>query len=552
MEIEKINEISTNNQLKNEKIAENSTMVPTIVPSPLPPLPPLPPPMNVKKLLKKRVTLIERENIDWECAFRVRTSSSNSVFFVDFPFLNENNLNNNNNNNNNNNSNSNNNNNKEENIENNLNENLNNNNNKNEYNDKKETETIVIKGTSTILQEVFGNMLYKDLQIISPSFKILQIGDRIPFYSMQRMMKEKSNSFDGSLNRVKKELNRPFIIAMEYFNDIFEISQLHPNLIGYTNWKNIFLNEKILFEIAKIISADLIINNWDRVPVLWDNLGNPSNLLFQFSFLNNTNNNINNANNNVNNIINNINNNNIKNNNINNENLNQDKNSINNNNKNDDKNFPKIDINSIKIIAIDQAITPIVNEKQYQIYQDKIVKMIDQLINQKEENLFEEESPSQKFRNFIQLLHENDIGIEGMISFRFALIRALLQTLLSLNYSENVFINNENNLNNNNNNNNNNNYNNLNNNLNDNKINVKDNVNINLNNNNNEDIINLNNNLINKKEIELKNQKLENIYEKIKKICIRDWQKVFENGLKMVNIPFVLQNLQQYLNIKMN
>lgn len=35
--------------------------------------------------------------------------------------------------------------------------------------------------------------------------------------------------------------------------------------------------------LAKITTYDVVINNWDRIPIVWDNKGNPENILFTTS-----------------------------------------------------------------------------------------------------------------------------------------------------------------------------------------------------------------------------------------------------------------------------
>ena len=310
----------------------------------------------------------------------------------------------------------------------------------------KETETVVVKGTTTVVQEIFANLLYKELKINSPRFKIIQFTEGNQFYYMQRVLEERVAKSGGSKFKVQREINRPFIIVMEYFENIQDFYQMHPQLISEANYKSIINSPELLFEICKIIVADVIINNWDRLPIIWDNDGNAGNLLFQFT-----------------------------------------------------KTNSNIDPKRVKILAIDQAITPITNEKQYKMYQNKIIKLVEDLISPKHT----EGSPSSKYRSFIEMIHQVDIGEEGLDNFKIAMIKATLHILDVLQYSESDQAKEEE----------------------EKRREGKEGG--------AEGVFNS----------KLSNIIIENVYKKVESICISDWEKVFETGLKSVHIPFILSNL---------
>ena len=461
-----------NSNNKNEERGREPPPPPPFIPAP-PPLPPLspphvedeeeipplpssllpPPPFSgflVHQKQQQRGKIINAQKIEWNNVQAVRSSDAGSVFFVDIlmspsPPIEYNNDKNDNKN------------------DKYIDKNIDNNDIKNENKDKEDIETIVkeeevkeevvedietivVKGSSTVVQEMFGNMLYKELRIPSPTIKLIQFSDGAPYHTMIRKIKEVSDPENGSLIKVERELNRPFILAMEYFPLLKDFYHLHPSLIGPSNCKKLFQSEKILRQLGKIIAADVIINNWDRLPIIWDNDGNATNLLYQFAYLP------------------------------------LDLNLLNDNNQLE---FREIDVNNVKIISIDQAISPIINPNQYLLYQKRIERMIDHLVKEG----YEEESPSGRFRKFILDIHSFDIGEEGMEGFRIAMIEGVLEiaSMLEVEPARGMG---------------------------DGEVKVI--------------------------------RRLKGVFDRLSGMCKEDKEKVFENGMRMVSLSFIMDNLSIY------
>lgn len=139
---------------------------------------------------------------------------------------------------------------------------------------------VVVKGTSTLVQEIFALELANALKINVPRYYIVNFTQRA-FREIQYNLRSKVGA-RGCV--VEKELNRPFLLVMEQINgkSIFELATENgkePEQIKQTI-SNYFGNSKYLKQIGKILLLDVLLNNLDRMPLIWDNEGNLENLLF--------------------------------------------------------------------------------------------------------------------------------------------------------------------------------------------------------------------------------------------------------------------------------
>ena len=75
-------------------------------------------------------------------------------------------------------------------------------------------------------------------------------------------------------------MDRPFILIEEYIPAV-TLHNMGSNRadrcfnVAYPDASNRLIN------IGKIIAADIVLNNPDRMPMIWDNHGNSTNLLFE-------------------------------------------------------------------------------------------------------------------------------------------------------------------------------------------------------------------------------------------------------------------------------
>ena len=79
---------------------------------------------------------------------------------------------------------------------------------------------------------------------------------------------------------IRLNLDRPFIELQEYVPGIklSEMGKFRAERCFSTNYPDA---SRRLINIGKIISGDLLLNNPDRFPLIWDNEGNHTNMLFE-------------------------------------------------------------------------------------------------------------------------------------------------------------------------------------------------------------------------------------------------------------------------------
>ena len=137
---------------------------------------------------------------------------------------------------------------------------------------------VVVKGTSTVVQEIFAFELAFLLDIKAPRYYIVNFTQR-EFRQIQHNL---ANKVGVRAGKITKELNRPFLIIMERVPamDIFRIVRTNgPDKVAETV-ADYMSNEHVLVEIGRIMILDVLLNNFDRFPLIWDNAGNLENVLF--------------------------------------------------------------------------------------------------------------------------------------------------------------------------------------------------------------------------------------------------------------------------------
>ena len=233
---------------------------------------------------------------------------------------------------------------------------------------------VVVKGSSTVAQEVFAYEMCKTLGIPAPQYFIAEHTQK-----QWTVIKSKLARLVGptALIKVQRELNRPFIIVMEQvrggdlfslINDGMRVASDDPNdrQRVYTSViEKILLSDDNLHQMGAIMSMDVLLNNWDRLPLIWSNDGNLSNFLFMSR-----------------------------------------------------------STGGYEICAIDQAIFPVSRKvlANYEQYMGKVKSLIDSLLV---ESLIEPGSPIAKVRDSIFLWTNFDIGQAGMLALRHGLLIGL-------------------------------------------------------------------------------------------------------------------------------
>jgi len=218
---------------------------------------------------------------------------------------------------------------------------------------------LVVKGCTTIGEEMFASHLAKRLNISVPRTRVLEYKD-----SEWKRLKSKIFQLaesEGDLLKFKKELNRPVLLVMEYVHGI-DFEHLGDNASNFFGGDN---GKQRLQEVGRIISLDILTNNWDRLPVVWDNEGNLGNLFIQMG-------------------------------------------------KDDGK-----------VVGIDQGITCIhltVNKAGYEKYVARVIALIETIVNKPTE-----ESPQLKrVRDLIQLFTGFDITEKGSVEIQKGVMQTMI------------------------------------------------------------------------------------------------------------------------------
>lgn len=136
--------------------------------------------------------------------------------------------------------------------------------------------------TETIATEYFSHLLFQSNRIPVPEILL------IPYTSSQWNVIKNSielATFSDEVVRrsIKSKLNSPMLMLMEY------IPSLSITYMGPQKAERIFGgNEERLINLGRIFAMDVLINNSDRYPIVWDNNGNPENLLLGVRTFNGT------------------------------------------------------------------------------------------------------------------------------------------------------------------------------------------------------------------------------------------------------------------------
>jgi len=80
-------------------------------------------------------------------------------------------------------------------------------------------------------------------------------------------------------NRVHSRLSNPFFLVMQYMAGN-TITSLGPKKAEKYMSAADKASQLDLIEIGKVVATDTLVNMVDRYPMIWDNDGNPENLIF--------------------------------------------------------------------------------------------------------------------------------------------------------------------------------------------------------------------------------------------------------------------------------
>jgi len=142
----------------------------------------------------------------------------------------------------------------------------------------KDQGALVIKGSSTIGADMFSSCLAEYLGIRTPQSRVVSYLNTNEWDPMvQQLWKlEATNNGDGRGSKLSKCLLRPFLILQEFIPGV-QFDQFN------TENSKLLLQSHVLKDIGSLIAFDMLINNWDRLPFIWKNDGNPKNIIFDLN-----------------------------------------------------------------------------------------------------------------------------------------------------------------------------------------------------------------------------------------------------------------------------
>jgi len=142
----------------------------------------------------------------------------------------------------------------------------------------KENQVAVLKGSSTVLADAFANNIATWSGIPVPKMKTIKFPIDPQFQKIIRQLdeldEEKPERLQGSHNKMRQI---PILSLMEFIPGSEFSSADFKNLL-----KPGTREARIrCFGIGKLIAFDVFINNWDRLPIIWDSKeGNVDNIFF--------------------------------------------------------------------------------------------------------------------------------------------------------------------------------------------------------------------------------------------------------------------------------
>ena len=161
---------------------------------------------------------------------------------------------------------------------------------------------VCIKAPGAIAAEVYGSWLAKRLGVPTPAMRMVdrngEEGQRI----IAALMSPHICTTTTHKSRIERVLLRPFFIVMEYvrgiaLDDVFQgipfgvefVQQKFANNGNNVNSSDAGDDGALLHDVGllncrvlgKVLALDVLTNNFDRLPCIWDNKGNPGNVMFQ-------------------------------------------------------------------------------------------------------------------------------------------------------------------------------------------------------------------------------------------------------------------------------
>eukprot|EP01103_Thecamoeba_quadrilineata_P016990 TRINITY_DN5864_c0_g1_i1.p1 TRINITY_DN5864_c0_g1~~TRINITY_DN5864_c0_g1_i1.p1 ORF type:complete len:328 (+),score=68.87 TRINITY_DN5864_c0_g1_i1:39-986(+) len=136
----------------------------------------------------------------------------------------------------------------------------------------KDGTRTVIKPCSEPALELFAGRFLEQLGLHVPGARLVEYSDRE--WEDLRSCCLRLGKLTNFPIKVEREMQRPFFIVMEYVEGI--------DLMSFRDYKTdeeVGLSPKQIEDLGILVAGDMFLNNWDRLPFVWKNGGNPYNIL---------------------------------------------------------------------------------------------------------------------------------------------------------------------------------------------------------------------------------------------------------------------------------
>jgi hypothetical protein len=140
---------------------------------------------------------------------------------------------------------------------------------------------LVVKGTRDVVGQMFAYMLFKQLAFKVPETRLVQYGDA-EFKKMIRRLQTCAHRDQYVRVHLDRELDRPYIFVSEYIPNIPLSGMGNKRAVISFSYEHNFGMQR-LNQIGEICAGDLLLNNSDRVPLIWETPGNSSSFLMGVS-----------------------------------------------------------------------------------------------------------------------------------------------------------------------------------------------------------------------------------------------------------------------------
>lgn len=135
---------------------------------------------------------------------------------------------------------------------------------------------FVVKGSRSIASEAFSLLLGLQIGVVAPQWRILTVMSPEGVAFVDRM-----RAVDVTEGVVVKLFAQTHLLIMSYIRgrNLSQLGAWAPSVFG-TAGALTSVGKERLRELGLMLLLDVLLNNGDRLPLIWKNRGNPGNVMF--------------------------------------------------------------------------------------------------------------------------------------------------------------------------------------------------------------------------------------------------------------------------------